>query len=126
VILLRRRAGSETSAQRRRRLLTEARAALTALSSESKPSDAAAAISSAVRKVVGARLNIRGDGLTAREAEDALVAAGMSGAAERARAILETCDAALYGGLAPERIHSLRDDAGDLIETIDRANGGAA
>lgn len=126
VLLLRRRAGSESAAQRRRRLMVEARAALSSLSIESKPVEAAGVISSAVRRAVGARLGVQGDGLTALEANDALVEAGMSDAAESARTILETCDAALYGGLAPERIHSLRDDAMNLIDAIDRAGGGVA
>lgn len=126
IILLRRRAGSETPAQRRKRLMSEARQGLGSLPPSAAPVEAAATISAAVRKAVGARLGIAGEGLTARETHDVLSQAGLGGQATAARDLLEACDAALYGGLTPDRLTSLRDDAIRVVESIDRTSGGAA
>lgn len=120
-MLVRRRAARHAPETRKRRALGEARSALGAATGDG--SAVAIAVSGAVRRYFGAKFDQPGEGLTGRECAD-LARARAPQAADQLQSLLDRCDAALYGGLPLDEAQRLRDEAAQLLETLDGAMGG--
>lgn len=117
-MMARRRAAKNAPTSRRRRALSEARAALASASGDG--SGVALGVSAAVRRYVGAKFNQPAEGLTGRECAE-LARGADPGIAAGLQALLDRCDAALYGGLPLDEAHRLRSDAESLLEGLERA-----
>lgn len=127
-VLARRRGGALSPAQRRKRGLAEARSMLASVGSGLPAADIADMVSAAVRRAVGAVCGAPAEGLTPRDAADALARAGDPDLAARTQQLLESCDAARYGGVLAGDVQRWRDEASQIVEALGAvsARGGAS
>lgn len=119
VIALRRRALSNPEAKRRRAALSTARRALADAADAANPADA---VSRAITGYLADKTGAPPGSITPADAE-ALLRARDDDLSIRARAILERCDAARFGGLALADAEALRADAARLLDALDPVLG---
>lgn len=126
-VALRARRDARPSAQRRRRALARAQQTLARTGtpdSTASTSTPAAAVSRALCGYVADRFDLA-DTLTTKECHERLLAIDPA-LADRARAVLERCDAARFAGLSSAQGHELAAEAGALLAALEQSRGKGA